>query len=63
MSKHDQAPASTAGRYISPQCAGRRCVECTQHEQRPPEPENGIAFDPCTHECHMRWPAGEGRGR
>lgn len=57
-------PAVVArARYVSPQCAGRRCAECTQHVQRPPEPEAGISFDPCTHECHTRWPGRPGGSR
>ncbi|RKN39734.1 hypothetical protein [Streptomyces hoynatensis] len=57
-----KAPVSAAGRFISSQCAERRCEDCTQHEARPAEPQNGIAFDPCTHDCHRLWPA-TGGGR
>ena len=48
------SPPPASGRHISPQCASRRCGDCTQHEPRPPEPQHGIGFAPCTHECHVR---------
>ncbi|RKN42420.1 hypothetical protein [Streptomyces hoynatensis] len=53
-------PASAAGRYVSPQCAEHRCADCRQAEAHPPEPQHGIAFDPCSHFCHTAWPAPEG---
>ena len=58
-----EAPVSTAGRFISPPCAEHRCEDCRQAEARPAEPQNGIAFDPCTHDCHSLWPATGSGGR